>query len=53
MAHWTGKYVPNEIKNLKREKHELTVLDVKSNGFSELEIMLNEQEKELSKLRNQ
>ena len=43
MAHWTGKYVPNGIKNLKREKHELTVLDIKSNGFSEMEIILKDE----------
>jgi hypothetical protein len=43
MAHWTGKYVLNEIKNLKREKHELTVLDIKSNDFSEMEIMLKDE----------
>lgn len=43
MTHWTGKYVSNEIKNLKREKHELTVLDIKFNGFSEMEIMLKDE----------
>ncbi len=29
--HFTGKYVSNEIKELKREQHTLTVLEIKIN----------------------